>query len=105
MLHITLGAPLQAIRGVSSPEVRATYTRARELCQQVGETHQLFPVLFGLRMFHQVQGEFLIARDLGEQLMSLARQEQDPALLAVAYRALGSTLSHLGEFSAAEAHL
>src|SRR4030095_9217558 len=35
-LHLTLGAPLQATRSFSSSEVKATYTRARELCQQVG---------------------------------------------------------------------
>jgi class 3 adenylate cyclase/tetratricopeptide (TPR) repeat protein len=104
-LHLTLGAPLQFIRGFSSPEVRATYTRARELCQQVGETRQLFPVLFGLRTFHQVRGEFLTARELGEQLLALAQKEHDPALLMEAYWALGITLFHLGELGAAQAHL
>src|SRR5206468_2010336 len=44
LLHVTLGTPLQATRSVSSPEVKATYTRARELCQQVGETRQFFLV-------------------------------------------------------------
>ncbi|MBI3757391.1 MAG: AAA family ATPase [Deltaproteobacteria bacterium] len=104
-LHLTLGAPLQVTRSFSSPEVGATYTRARELCQQVGETRQLFPVLFGLRTFHFVRGEFLMARELGEQLLGLAQREQDPTLLMVAYRSLGSTLFHLGEFGAAQAHL
>jgi class 3 adenylate cyclase/predicted ATPase len=105
MLHLTLGAPLQAIRGFSSPEVRATYARARELCQQVGETRQLFPVLLGLRGFHQARGELLTARELGEQLLGLAQKEHDPALLVEAYRAVGSTLFQLGEFGAAQAHL
>ena len=104
-LHITLGMPLHATRGFSSPEVQATYARARELCQQVGETRQLFPVLFGLRTFYHVRGEFLAARELGEQLLSLAQREHDPVLLVVAYRALGSTLFHLGEFRAAQAYL
>src|SRR5262249_26302050 len=104
-LHLTLGVPLQATRSFASPEVRAVYTRARELCQQVGETRQLFPVLFGLRMFHHVGGEFLPARELGEQLLGLAQREQDPALLVEAYRAVGSTLFHLGELGAAQAHL
>jgi class 3 adenylate cyclase len=71
-LHVTLGAPLQVTRGFSSPEVKATYTRARELCQQVGETPELFPVLFGLRAFHQVRGELFTARELGEKLLGLA---------------------------------
>jgi class 3 adenylate cyclase/predicted ATPase len=104
-LHLTLGGPLQATRSFASPEVLATYTRARELCQQVGETRQFFSVLFGLRTFHHVGGEFLAARELGEQLLGLAQQEQDPALLQEAYRALGSTLFHLGEFGAAQAYL
>jgi class 3 adenylate cyclase/predicted ATPase len=103
-LHLTLGGPLQAIRGFSSPEVKATYARARELCQQVGETRQLFPALLGLRTFHQVRGEFRTARELGEQLLSLAQREHDPALLVEAYWALGSTLCQLGEFGAARAY-
>jgi predicted ATPase len=105
MLHVTLGVPLQATRGFSSPEVKATYVRARELCQQIGETHQFFPVLFGLRTFHLVRGEMLAARELAEQLLGLSQREQDPALLMEAYRALGGTLFHLGEFDAARAHL
>ncbi len=104
-LHLTLGGPLQAARSVSSPEVKATYTRARELCHQVGETRQLFPALFGLRTFHQVRGEFLTARELAEQLLDLAQREQDPALLMAAHWTLGSTFFHLGEFGAARAHL
>ncbi len=104
-LHVTLGVPLQAIRSYASLEVKATYTRVQELCQQVGETRQLFPALFGLRRFHQVRGEVLAAHELGEQLLGLAQQEQDPAWLVEAYLALGSTFFFLGEFSAAQAHL
>src|SRR5262245_41021051 len=105
MLRVTLGVPLMATRSFASPEVRAVYTRARELCQQVGETHQLFPVLFGLRSFYFVRGEYLPARESGEQLLGLAQREHNPALLVVAYRAVGSTFFHLGEFGAAQAHL
>src|SRR5439155_2422217 len=54
---------------------------------------------------HQVRGEFLTARELGEQLLGLAQREQDPILLMEAYGALGSTLFPLGEFGAAQAHL
>jgi predicted ATPase len=104
-LQVTLGVPLWATRGASSPEVKVTYTRARELCQQVGETRQLFSVLVGLRVFHHVRGEFHTARELGEQLLDLAQREQDPALLVQAYWALGSTFLNLGEFGVARAHL
>src|SRR6185436_7479050 len=105
LLHLTLGMPLQATRSFASPEVKATYTRARELCQQLGETRQLFPVLYGLRMFHHVRGEFLTARELGEQFLGLAQREQDPISLMEAYWRQGGTLFYLGEFGAARAHL
>src|SRR5262249_8023478 len=95
LLQVTLGVPLQAIRGVASPEVRAVYIRAREVCQRVGEPRQLFLVLLGLQRFHHVRGELLTAHELGEQLLGLAQREQDPVLLVEAYWALGSTLFNL----------
>jgi DNA-binding winged helix-turn-helix (wHTH) protein/predicted ATPase len=104
-LQVALGVPLQATRGFASPEVKAVYTRARELCHQVGETRQLFPVLFGLRRFYDVRGEPIVARELAEQLLGLAQREHDPALLAEAHWALGSTFFNLGEFGAARTHL
>ena len=55
-LLITLGAPLMALKGFAAPEVGTAYERARELCQQVGEPRQLFPVLRGLCVFHVVLG-------------------------------------------------
>jgi class 3 adenylate cyclase/predicted ATPase len=104
-LHLTLGVPLQATRSYSSPEVKATYTRTWALCQQLGETHQFVPALLGLRRFHLVRGEFLRARELGEQLLGLAQREQDPALLTEAYWGLGSIFFYLGELGTARAHL
>ena len=44
-LQITLGAPLIVTKGYAAPEVERAYTRALELCRQVGETPQLFSVL------------------------------------------------------------
>ncbi len=96
-LQIALGAPLIATKGHGVPEVERVYTRARELCQQLGETSQLFPALVGLWRFYSFRAELRTARELAEQLMSLAQNVQDPALLLQAHRALGVTLFSLGE--------
>ncbi len=104
-LCLALGTPLQATQGFGAPEVQTIYTRAHEVCHQLRETRQLFPVLFGLRRFHIVRGEFLRAHELGEQLLGLAQQEQDPTLLAEAYWLLSYTLITQGKFGAAQAHL
>ena len=48
VVQMTLGAALKATMGQATPEVERLYTRARALCEQVGEPPQLFRVLWGL---------------------------------------------------------
>ncbi len=104
-LQTALGPALIATKGYAAPEVEQTYARARELCQQVGETPQLAPVLFGLRLFYQQRAEFHTARELEAQLFHLAQCIQDSALLLMAHQALGATSYWLGELAQARAHL
>jgi class 3 adenylate cyclase/predicted ATPase len=104
-LQITLGPLLVATKGYAAPEVEYAYIRARELCRQVGETPQLFWVLFGLYRFYLLRAELQTARELAEQLLRLAQNMRDPTLLLHPHRALGLTLFHLGELTAARAHL
>jgi predicted ATPase len=96
-LLIALGAPLAFTQGYTTPQVRAVYTRARELCQQMGETAQLFPVLWGLWAVYALQGELRIGREIAEQLYRLAQNIQDPHLLAQAHYVMGATLLWMGE--------
>lgn len=53
-LLIASGNALIAAKGHSAPEVGRIYSQARQLCQQVGETPQLFPTLYGLWVFNTV---------------------------------------------------
>ncbi|MGH8057767.1 MAG: AAA family ATPase, partial [Candidatus Entotheonellia bacterium] len=73
-VQTTLGLAFIATRGYAAPEVAQVYTRARELCQQVGDTPQLFPVLWGLERFYLVRAEHQAAGELAEQLLSLAQR-------------------------------
>ena len=92
-------------QGWGAPDVGQAYTRALELCQQVGEPLSSSRVLQGLWVFYIVRAECKTARDLGEQLLSLAQSVQDPALLVEACFALGSAFYSLGELAPARAHL
>ena len=105
ILQTTLGPALIATRGYAAPEVEDAYTRARELCRHLGETPQLFPVLFGLWLFYLVRAELQTARELGEQLLRLAHSVKDRAFLLEAHRALGATLYYIGELGTAQEHL
>jgi class 3 adenylate cyclase/DNA-binding winged helix-turn-helix (wHTH) protein/predicted ATPase len=104
-LQIALGPALMATQGWAAPEVEQTYTRARVLCAQIGETPQLHPTLWGLWRFYLMRGAFLTARELGEQLSRLAQCEPAPTPRMEAHSALGSTLFFLGEYAAARTHL
>jgi class 3 adenylate cyclase/predicted ATPase len=104
-LHITLGPALTAVKGFASLETERAYARARELCQQVGETPQLFPVLHGLTRFHMLRAELQTTRELAEQLFSLAQRLKDPELLLEAHRVLGPNMFWLGELVLARKHL
>jgi predicted ATPase len=101
LLQTTLGLAMMAVKGYASPEVEHAYARARTLCQQVGDTPQFFTVLRGLWWFYLLRAGLQTARELGEQLLSLAQRAHDPALLLEAHYALGNTLNYLGEFAAA----
>ena len=104
-LQIALGVPLTATKGYGAPEMGQVYARALELCRQVGTTPQLFPVLHGLWEFYLLRAELQTARELGEQMFSLAHQGQNPALLLEARQALGNSLFQCGEFVPAREHL
>jgi predicted ATPase len=100
-----LGAALSVTKGYSAPEVEQPLARARALCQQIGDTGLIFPVLFDLWSFHEVRGELQTARELAEELLALAEREQDPALFLQGHRTLADVMYRLGEFESALSHL
>ena len=103
-LRVALGAPLTATRGWGDPELGQSYTRARELCEQLGDIRQLFPVLWGLWGFHLIRAEFQTGRELCEQLWQQAQASDDSAQHVEAHFAMG-TLGFAGEFGPARVHL
>jgi class 3 adenylate cyclase/predicted ATPase len=103
-MHIALGASLLATKGYAAPKVGETYTYARQLCQPLEDPQRLFPALRGLWHYYNVRADYQTAHTLGEQLLTLAQQAQDPAMLLAAHRALGTTLMLLGAAVSAQTH-
>ncbi len=103
-LQVAIGPVLIVTKGYAASEVARVYLRAQELCQQVGETPQLFPVLWGLWYFYFSQAKYQAAKELGEQCLTLAHKVQDHVLLMEAHFVLGSSLLPIGEFSSAREH-
>jgi len=103
-LQITLGPVLVSTKGFANPEVEQTYTRARQLCSEQGQTPDLFPVLFGLWNFYEVKGEVETALQLARQMLQLAEESKDVALLLEANYALGDNLFWSGDFERSLQH-
>ena len=104
-LQIALGPALMATKGYADPDVTRAYARARELCQQVGETLQAFQMLFGLWRFYLVRAELQTAHELAGQLLTMAHRQQEPTRLLGAHWVSGATLFFQGEGGAARDHL
>jgi class 3 adenylate cyclase/predicted ATPase len=104
-LCITLGPVLMSLKGYGAPEVQAVYARARELCHQLEDNPQHFPVLWGLYSFYLVRAAYPTAHALAQQCLLMAQHADDPVLLLQAHLALGETLFWLGEVDSARTHL
>ena len=103
-LQLALGTATLTVRGYAAPEVEAAYTRARLLCQQLGATQDVSPVLFGLGLFYMVRADYPVARQLGEHLLGLAAQRDETPLSVIAHMTLGLTSYYLGELLPARSH-
>jgi predicted ATPase len=104
-IRVDLGPALIATSGFPAPEVEENYIRARAMCERLGETLQLFPVLWGLARVHDTRGELEKGRILAEQLLDLAQRAQEPSLLLEAHHELWANMSMLGELISARTHL
>ncbi len=99
-LQSTLGLALQVIKGTTSPEVEQAYTRAYDLCQQLGDTEtlQLLPVLRGLFHFYTNRMKRKPALTFGKAFLSLAQRSQQPIYLLQAHASMGNMTLWLGDF-------
>ncbi len=104
-LQTSLGPALMATKGYAAPAVGKAYLRARELCQELKDITHLFPVLWGLWMYHMVRAEHEAASDLTKQILSVAQTTGDPDLALEADFAAGLSTFYCGDLLSAREHL
>jgi class 3 adenylate cyclase/predicted ATPase/ABC-type transport system involved in cytochrome c biogenesis ATPase subunit len=103
-LELALGRASIAAKGFAAPQTGRAYTRARELCTELGEVPELFPVLYGQSVFHFQRGELTRAHEVARDLLRLAEERGDPAAQVTGHRMVGSTLCQLGRFRESRDH-
>jgi predicted ATPase len=104
-LQMMLGSAFAALEGNASAKREEAYKRASELCQQIEENRELFPVLWNLCQLNIQRGELQSARELAQQSLSLAERVQDATLILAAHYNLGEICSWAGEVTQAHEHL
>ena len=97
-LQLALGIPLRMLKGHTAPEVAQVQRQAYALCQQSGDSPQLFSALVGLWGLSLDQAQYATARELGEQCFALAQRLQEPPFLQEAHLTLGATLFYQPRF-------
>jgi class 3 adenylate cyclase/predicted ATPase len=104
-LSLRLALSQSSSLGYAAPEVRATLTQARELCDRLGNVSDLFPVLRGLCTFHIVNSDLRNAEELGRLCLQIGEQTGRPEYRIEGDTPLGYILFSQGEFAKARFHL
>ena len=104
-LQTTLGPVLMATKGYAAPEVERVYTRARQLCQEIGETPAAIPCVGGPTTLLSSAGRILRSpMSWGCSSSPWHKSLQDHASLLEAHSGLGIALFYLGDFIASREH-
>jgi predicted ATPase/class 3 adenylate cyclase len=104
-IQLKLGSALVASEGYAAPDMGRAYDRARELCEQLGPTPRLFPVLWGQSVHRTLRAELDQAFGIAREFHRLAVRDGNPAAIQVAERILGSNQLWLGQPRTARQHL
>jgi class 3 adenylate cyclase/predicted ATPase len=103
--HSAVGAALQAVKGLAAPEAGEAYARARILWEQLGSPSEFLRVPYGQSIYHMNRGELDLAQRLGEDLLRLSGQRNDPAGLVLGHLSFARTLMLSGRFASSRSHL
>jgi serine phosphatase RsbU (regulator of sigma subunit)/tetratricopeptide (TPR) repeat protein len=96
-----LGTAFIAWRGYADPEVGPILSRAHALCERVGETPQVFAIMWGNFAYHIVRGDFRMCAVLAEEAIAFAERLDQPGILMEALFLRGITCLYRGDFNRA----
>ena len=100
-LQLTYSMAYNLALGHVGPEMEQASYRALELSQKVGDIQENFKALNILSILHYVNGEFDLAYERAEESLVLARQAEDPLLIAMGQWCQGIALLGFGDFELA----
>jgi len=104
-LQTAVAVTMMAARGWGAPEVLQACTRARVLCEKLGDREQLFVALCGEASYHMISGSLRASDELGRQCLTLVQASGDHSLLLEAHHRQWATKFYMGDAAAADHHI
>jgi tetratricopeptide (TPR) repeat protein len=102
LIFMQAGSYLTATRGLGALEARICYERAEPLCRMLCRPLLLCVALTGQWHYSLHREKLTAAMHIAQRIHSLAREQDDGALMIEACRALAVTLYYSGDFKAAQ---
>jgi class 3 adenylate cyclase/tetratricopeptide (TPR) repeat protein len=99
--QFALGPCLIATQGPASNKTMATFARARELCERLGDTPEQLQVMFWLTTASVIRGELPLAQETIAALLSIAEARGDRPALLNATRGQGMIRLFMGHLTGA----
>ncbi len=96
-LQLVCAHALRSLRGWASPELERTFARAAELCQQLNDPPELFPVMWNVAFFNMIRGDLRAAQSQAAALMAQAEAANEPAFVMAVHHVAGVTCEFLGD--------
>ncbi len=103
-LQRLLGQASFATRGYASPEATRAFSRARELCAEIGDDATILPVLAGVWLFELSGGQHPNAEITAKEILRRAKPREDAGTLVAGNGAVGICGVHLAKFEDARMH-
>ena len=96
-LQMIRGLALRMMKGWAAAEIEPVFARARELCHELDDPPEVFPVRWALTLFHAIRGDLRVYRERADELMVQAEQSGNPAYLMAAHHLVGVSREFLGD--------
>jgi tRNA A-37 threonylcarbamoyl transferase component Bud32/tetratricopeptide (TPR) repeat protein len=96
-LQMMRGLALRSTKGWATPELERAFARARQLCQELEDPPEIFPVLWAVTLFHLIRGNLRECRDGADELMIQAARSGNPAHLMAAHHLAGVSREFIGD--------
>lgn len=104
-LQLDNALSIAATRGYAAPEVERGYVRSREICQILGNSADLYPVIRGLCTFYIVRANTQVAEELAKECLAISETSKRPEHKVEGHTALGYVHTKMGKFASGRDHM